>query len=40
MGESRPYLIDGRNRCDAMELLGWQIVDGNGNWQGALALIP
>ena len=39
-GESRPYVIDGRNRLDACELLGWQIIDGNGNWHGALALVP
>jgi hypothetical protein len=39
-GESRPYLIDGRNRLDATESLGWQIIDGNGKWFGALAVVP
>jgi hypothetical protein len=24
------YVLDGRNRLDAMELLGWQLVDDNG----------
>jgi hypothetical protein len=40
-GEERFYVIDGRNRLDAMEkVLGWQIVDEKGNWCGALAIVP
>jgi ParB-like chromosome segregation protein Spo0J len=39
-GEDQPYLIDDRNRLDAMELLGWRIIDEHGEWHGALALIP
>jgi len=36
-GENAPYLIDGRNRLDAMEkVLGWQIVNAKGEWLGAL----
>ncbi len=39
--EDRPYVIDGRNRLDAMEkVLGWQIVNEKGEWHGALALTP
>jgi len=34
------YLIDGRKRLDAMTLLGWRIIDENGDWHGALAVIP
>jgi hypothetical protein len=36
-GEDRPFVVDGRNRLDAMESLGWQIVNGKGEWIGALA---
>src|SRR5262245_59879101 len=40
-GEATTYVIDGRNRLDAMEkVLGWQIIDGNGNWFAALANVP
>jgi ParB-like chromosome segregation protein Spo0J len=34
------YVVDGRNRLDAMESLGWQIVNGKGEWQGVLANVP
>lgn len=30
--EGKQFLIDGRNRLDAMEALGWQTVDEKGNW--------
>ncbi len=33
----RTYVIDGRSRLDAMESLGWQIVNVKGEWIGALA---
>jgi hypothetical protein len=33
-GDKQRYLLDGRNRSDACELLGWQIVDAKGNWCG------
>jgi hypothetical protein len=37
----RNYLIDGQERLDVMEtILGWQIVNNEGEWYGALALIP
>jgi hypothetical protein len=39
-GEAAPYVIDGRNRLDAMELLGWEIVNEKGEWHGALAIVP
>ena len=28
------YVIDGRNRLDACELLGWPVVDDKGGWSG------
>lgn len=34
------YLIDGRKRLDAMTLLGWRIIDEQGDWHGALMMIP
>jgi hypothetical protein len=40
VNEATPYLVDGRNRLDAMELLGWQIVNDKGEWIGALATVP
>jgi hypothetical protein len=39
-GESKPFVIDGVSRLDAMESLGWEIVDAKGNWIGALATTP
>jgi hypothetical protein len=39
-GEAQRYVIDGRNRLDAMELLGWSLIDERGDWHGALANIP
>jgi hypothetical protein len=30
------YIIDGRNRLDACELLGWQLVDDRGAWRGKI----
>jgi hypothetical protein len=40
-GDPATYVIDGRNRLDAMEkVLGWAIIDGNGNWAGVLANVP
>jgi hypothetical protein len=30
------YVVDGITRLDAMESLGWQIVDEHGNWIGAV----
>jgi alpha-L-arabinofuranosidase len=38
--DGETYIEDGRNRLDAMELLGWQIVNERGEWQGALATVP
>jgi len=32
----KTYVADGITRLDAMEALGWQIVDEHGNWIGAL----
>src|SRR5438094_10560706 len=29
-------VIDGRNRLDACELLGWQLVDERGEWRGKI----
>jgi len=34
------YIEDGRNRLDAMESLGWQFVDEEGEWIGTLANVP
>ncbi len=30
------YVIDGRNRLDACELLGWHLVDERGEWRGKI----
>jgi ParB-like chromosome segregation protein Spo0J len=30
------YVIDGRNRLDACEVLGWQLVDEKGEWRGKI----
>jgi ParB-like chromosome segregation protein Spo0J len=35
--EGKLYIIDGITRLDAMEALGWQIVNEKGEWMGALA---
>ena len=39
-GEASPYIIDGRNRLDAMESLGWQMVNDQGEWIGVLGNVP
>jgi hypothetical protein len=30
------YILDGKNRLDACELLGWQLVDQKGEWHGKI----
>jgi hypothetical protein len=39
-GEIDTYVTDGRERLDAMESLGWQIVNDKGEWIGVLAHVP
>jgi hypothetical protein len=39
-GEQARYLIDGRDRLDACELLSWRIVNERGEWFGSMALVP
>jgi ParB-like chromosome segregation protein Spo0J len=39
-GEAGVYVIDGRNRLDAMQSLGWQIVNEQGEWIGVLGTAP
>ncbi len=39
-GENVKYMTDGRERLDAMESKGWQIVNDKGEWIGALARVP
>ena len=34
------FVIDGVNRLDAMESLGWQIINEKGEWIGELATVP
>ena len=38
-GEETVYVVDGISRLDAMEAIGWQIVNERGEWMGALAVL-